>query len=81
MSGDKDLTKLINIIERLEITARERDNELQRTREIIQRLQSREAAHIGEDSVVPELLLSSPSAVTSAHITTVGATAQLEPPH
>ena len=51
MSGDKDLANLINIIERLEISARERDNELQHTREIIQRLQGRESSHNGDNSV------------------------------
>ena len=52
MRGDKDLKNLINIIKRLEITARDRNNELQRVREIIQRLQNREMVCNGNDSVV-----------------------------
>ena len=80
MNEENDLIRLIQIIERLEITARERDNELCHAREIIQRLQRRDAAHGSRDSAAntpPHLSLAT---VTSARNTTVRGTAIVGPP-
>ena len=58
---------------------RERGNELHHAREIIQRLQRRDAVHGGKDSVATAPPLSSLSTISSTHTTTVGATVQFEP--
>jgi len=52
MSGDNGLVSLLTIIGRLEIMTRERDDELYHAREIIQRLQDREAVRSSKGSVL-----------------------------
>ena len=66
MSKDNNLITMIQIIEKLEITVRERNNKLHHARDIIHRPQMRDTAHCSEDSVatVPRLLI--PSAIVSA---------------
>ena len=70
MSDNNDLNNLIQIIERLEISARERDGELHHAREVIRRLQKHSAGDGGKNSVALEIPLSSPSAVESWKIIT-----------